>query len=78
MDTMRSVRVEERLGEIVQPALRIDGRHDRITTLAMSASMAAHGPGAKLMVLEDAGHVPVIPRGEVVAGEIHAHFAEGA
>lgn len=78
MDTMRSARVEERLGEIVQPALLIDGRHDRITPLAISESMAAHGPGAKLMVLEDAGHVPVIPRGEVVAGEIHALFAKGA
>jgi len=40
--------------------------------------VAAQIPGAKLVVLENAGHVPVITRGEIVAREIHAHFAEGA
>jgi pimeloyl-ACP methyl ester carboxylesterase len=73
---MWSARVEERLGEIVQRTLLIHGRHDRITPLAMSESMAARIPRAKLVVLEDAGHVPVITRGERVAREIHAYFAE--
>jgi len=77
MEAMWSARVEERLGEIVQPTLLIHGRHDRITPLAMSESMAARIPVAKLVVLEDAGHVPVITRGEVVAREIHAYFDEG-
>jgi pimeloyl-ACP methyl ester carboxylesterase len=77
MEAMWSARVEDRLGEIVQPTLLIHGRHDRITPLAMSEAMAARIPQAKLVVLEDAGHVPVITRGDVVAREIREYFGNG-
>jgi aminoacrylate hydrolase len=76
MEAMWSARVEDRLGDIVQPTLLIHGRNDRINPLAMSEAMAARIPRAKLVVLEDAGHVPVITRGEVIARAVHAYFAE--
>jgi pimeloyl-ACP methyl ester carboxylesterase len=75
MQAMWSARVEDRLGEIVQPTLLIHGRNDRINPVAMSESMAARIPDAKLVVFEDAGHVPVITRGAAVAREIEDYFA---
>jgi pimeloyl-ACP methyl ester carboxylesterase len=74
MEAMWSARVEERLGEIVQPTLLMHGRNDRITPVDMSESMAARIPNAKLVVFEDAGHVPVITRGALVAREIEQYF----
>jgi pimeloyl-ACP methyl ester carboxylesterase len=74
MEAMWSARVEERLGEISQPTLLIHGRNDRINPVEMSESMAARIPNAKLVVLEDAGHVPVITWGAEVAREIDTCF----
>lgn len=75
MEAMWSARVEERLDEIVQPTLLIHGRNDRITPMNMSEAMAARIPNAKLVIVEDAGHVPVITRGALVAREIDGYFA---
>lgn len=75
MEAMWSARVEERLGQIRQPTLLMHGRGDVITPVAMSEDMAKRIPQAKLVVIEDAGHVPVITRPEVVAREIEAFFA---
>lgn len=77
MEAMWSAQVEERLGELVQPTLLIHGRNDRINPVGMSQAMAARMPNAKLVVFEDAGHVPVITRGAMVAREIEAYFAAG-
>jgi len=74
MEAMWAARVEDRLGEIVQPTLLIHGRSDRINPVEMSETMAARIPKAKLVVLEDAGHVPVITRGAVVARAIDSYF----
>jgi pimeloyl-ACP methyl ester carboxylesterase len=75
MEAMWTARVEERLSDIVQPTLLNHGRNDRITPVAMSEAMAARIPNAKLVVFEDAGHVPVITRGAPVARAIEAFFA---
>jgi pimeloyl-ACP methyl ester carboxylesterase len=74
MEAMWTARVEDRLPQVVQPTLLLHGRHDRITPVAMSEAMAARIPDAKLVVFEDAGHVPVITRAEQVAREIDAFF----
>ncbi len=74
MEAMWSARIEGRLGEIVQPTLLIHGRNDRVTPMNMSEAMAARIPNAKLVIFEDAGHVPVITRGAHVAREIEAYF----
>jgi pimeloyl-ACP methyl ester carboxylesterase len=75
MEAMWTARVEERLGEIRQPTLLIHGRGDVITPVAMSEEMAKRIPDAKLVVIEDAGHVPVITRPGAVVGAIDAFFA---
>jgi pimeloyl-ACP methyl ester carboxylesterase len=75
MEAMWAARVEERLDEIVQPTLLIHGRNDRITPMNMSEAMAARIPNAKLVIVEDAGHVPVITRGALIAREIDGYFA---
>lgn len=77
MEAMWTARVEDRLSRISQPTLLIHGRHDRITPVAMSEAMAASLPSAKLVVFEDAGHVPVITRPERVAREIESFFSTG-
>lgn len=74
MEAMWTARVEDRLEQLVQPTLLLHGRHDRITPVAMSEAMAARIPRSKLVVFEDAGHVPVITRPEQVAREVDAFF----
>lgn len=74
MEAMWTARVEDRLEQIAQPTLLIHGRHDRITPVAMSEEMATRIPRFKLVVLEDAGHVPVITRAADVAREIEGFF----
>jgi pimeloyl-ACP methyl ester carboxylesterase len=78
MEAMWTAHVEDRLPQIALPTLLIHGRHDRITPVAMSESMAAALPNARLVVLEDAGHVPVITRPAQVAREIEAFFPAAA
>lgn len=42
------------------PLLLIHGRHDEIIPAAGSEWLAAHIPGARLLILEDAGHAPLL------------------
>jgi pimeloyl-ACP methyl ester carboxylesterase len=51
-------RTLERLGEIAVPTLIIQGRHDRARTPEHGAAMRDRIPGARLEVLEGAGHTP--------------------
>jgi pimeloyl-ACP methyl ester carboxylesterase len=74
MEAMWTARVEDRLGNIRQPTLLIHGRGDLITPVATSEDMAERIPHSKLVIIEDAGHVPVITRPNVVAEEIDAFF----
>jgi proline iminopeptidase len=48
--------VRERLAEIAVPTLVIVGRHDWVCPPAASRALAAAIPGARLLVLPDAGH----------------------
>jgi pimeloyl-ACP methyl ester carboxylesterase len=51
-------RTLERLGEIAVPTLIVQGRHDRARTPEHGALMRDRIPGARLEVLEGAGHTP--------------------
>jgi 3-oxoadipate enol-lactonase len=48
----------DRLGEIKVPTLIVQGRHDKARTPEHGAIMRERIPGAKLAVIEDAGHTP--------------------
>ena len=70
MESMWSARVADRLEQITQPTLLIHGRGDLITPVSASEEMARRIPGAKLVLIEDAGHVPVITRPAEVTAAI--------
>jgi 3-oxoadipate enol-lactonase len=57
-------RTFERLGEIKVPTLIIQGRHDRARTVEHGALMCEHIAGARLAVVEDAGHTPELEQPE--------------
>jgi pimeloyl-ACP methyl ester carboxylesterase len=63
-DTSRHV------GNITSPTLVIHGRDDRYVPVANAVALAEAIPGAKLRVLEDAGHLVFIERAEEVNKEI--------
>ena len=48
--------VRDRLGEIAVPTLVISGRHDWVCSPAAGRALADGIPGARLVVLDDAGH----------------------
>jgi aminoacrylate hydrolase len=57
IDMIASHDTLSRLGEIKHPALVICGDHDFCVPVPLSEDMASAIPGAKLVVLEDAGHL---------------------
>jgi pimeloyl-ACP methyl ester carboxylesterase len=54
----------DRLGEIRIPVLIVQGHHDRARTPEHGAAMQARIPGARLAVVEDAGHTPQLEQPE--------------
>jgi pimeloyl-ACP methyl ester carboxylesterase len=50
------------LPKIKCPALVLCGRQDQLTPLECSEEMAAAIPGAKLVVVEDCGHLSTLER----------------
>src|SRR5882724_3798315 len=54
------------LSSIACPTLLLCGRQDRLTPLENSEQMAAAIPGAKLVVVEECGHMSTLERPEVV------------
>lgn len=76
MESMWSARVADRLEQIVQPTLLVHGRKDLITPVSASEEMARRIPNAKLVVLEDAGHVPVMTRPSEVSAAILEFFGD--
>jgi pimeloyl-ACP methyl ester carboxylesterase len=51
-------RTLERLGAIEVPTLIVQGRHDRARTPEHGAAMRDRIPGARLEIVEEAGHTP--------------------
>jgi len=56
----------ESIGKIRAPTLVIVGRHDQSTPVEKSEHMVAKIPGAKLVVLEDVGHMSALEDPEAV------------
>ncbi len=50
----------ERLGEVAMPTLIIWGRHDRLIDVSCAEVMADAIPDNRVVILEDAGHIPMI------------------
>jgi len=63
------------LEEIGVPTLVIYGEQDVIVPPSMGREAAARIPGAELVLLDDAGHVPILARPQVVADAITAWWA---
>jgi proline iminopeptidase len=66
-----------RLGAVRAPALILHGRQDPIP-LASSQAAARAMPDARLVVLEDCGHVPYVEQPEVLFEAIQEFLAETA
>lgn len=67
--------VTSRLGEIVVPALVLVGEEDRNPGVVASASLAAHLPNARLVVLPDTGHLLAIERPQAVGDALVGFLA---
>lgn len=65
------------LPAIACPTLVMVGRQDRWATLAQHEEMAAAIPGAKLVVIEDAGHFVSVERPEAVTAALMAWLGFG-
>ncbi len=59
----------ERLGELVMPTLIIWGRHDRLVDVSCTEVMAAAIPDNRVVIVEDAGHVPMVERPRETASQ---------
>ncbi len=75
MECLEVVDVERRLAEIALPTLVIHGGRDAITPIAASERLAAKIANSKLVIIEDAGHVPTITRPAIVAKAIEEFFS---
>lgn len=74
MECVEHLQLEQRLPEIRVPTLLIHGTRDVITPLENSKVIAAAIPGAHLVTLEGAGHVPTLTRPAAVAEAIQSRF----
>lgn len=72
-----SIDLRGELGKIRQPTLILHGDADAILPVASSQWLAKTIPGAKLVTLKGAGHVPIMTRPREVADEIARFFEPG-
>lgn len=66
----------ERLGELAVPTLVVTGDHDRVIRPADSRRLARELPGARLVVIEAAGHVPHEEQPGAVLAAVRGFLAE--
>ena len=52
------------------PAVVLVGEHDRVTPPAGAVALAGALPEGRLVVIPDAGHIPMLETPEVVGGEL--------
>ncbi|MCL8207875.1 MAG: alpha/beta fold hydrolase [Actinomycetia bacterium] len=64
------------LGRLTMPVLLIWGRHDRVVPLPLGEALAERLPHARLVVLEDVGHLPHIEAAGAV-NQLLADFLAG-
>ncbi len=75
LECVEHVDLTPRLGAIALPTLILHGRKDVIVPLESSEAMAKLVPNSKLVIADDAGHVPTVTRAQWVASQIDAFFA---
>jgi pimeloyl-ACP methyl ester carboxylesterase len=75
MECLQDVQLESRLARIQLPTLILHGERDVITPLENSRRLEQTIAGSRLVVLEDAGHVPTLTHPLQVAREIDGFFA---
>jgi len=59
-DVIPSYDVRSRLAEITVPTLVLGGRHDWVTPVGESETIAAGIPGSELVIFEESGHLPFV------------------
>ena len=64
--------VMPRLGEIGVPTLVVCGRQDRMTPVKYSEFLSTHIPGARLTLVDDAGHYVMIEKPAAVSDALAA------
>ena len=67
--------VRERLGQITAPTLVIAGTADQLTPLKHAKFLAEKVPGARLAVIEGAGHMVMLEQPEQVARHVEQFLA---
>jgi pimeloyl-ACP methyl ester carboxylesterase len=75
MECLEDVHLEPRIGQVTQPTLILHGARDVITPLENARRLAQTIAGSRLVVFEDAGHVPTLTHPLQVAREIDGFFA---
>ncbi|HKZ54694.1 MAG TPA: alpha/beta fold hydrolase [Anaerolineales bacterium] len=65
-----------RLGEVAAAGLILCGRHDRMTPLSSSETLLQGIPGARLAVIEDAGHMVMLEQPEAVTAVLRRFLDE--
>jgi pimeloyl-ACP methyl ester carboxylesterase len=75
MECLEDVHLEPRIGQVTQPTLILHGARDVITPLENARRLAQTIAGSRLVVFEDAGHVPTLTHPLEVAREIDDFFA---
>jgi non-heme chloroperoxidase len=63
------------LGDVALPTLVLHGRQDPVVPLARGAQIAAAIPGARLVVLDAPGHLPMIADPERIVAELRTALA---
>lgn len=74
MECVEHADLTSRLTAITLPTLILHGRKDVIVSLNSSETMASLIPNSKLVIANDAGHVPTITRPNWVAQQIDEFF----
>jgi pimeloyl-ACP methyl ester carboxylesterase len=69
--------VVDRLGQIAVPTLVIHGTADPLVRVANGRHLAAHIPGARLILYPNTGHIPIIERADDYNRDVLAFLAEG-
>lgn len=69
------IEVEDRLGQVSQPALVLAGRHDRACSVAAAEAMANGIPNARLVVFENSGHMTFVEENEAYLAAVRDFLA---
>ena len=68
----------EELGQIAAPTLFVYGTGDAIGSVDAWGRFTGQLPNGRLLVIDDAGHLPWLDRAERISSAIHELFGEAA